>query len=297
MSNLKPTNDFVFKKLFGEEKNVDILKDLIQSILPELKIAKVVVNKDVSLERKLITDKLGILDVMATLNDNTKINIEMQVEDLHNTIERSIFYQSGVYHESLAKGVSYINAFKTIGIWITNYDVFKEGPFHEIARLKRDYENIILTDKYELHYIQLSKFKKKCKRISTGLEQWLLFIINENMEEINMVDNKYVKKAEKELEYLSGDEETRRLAELREKAIRDELAAIAQARDEGKSEGFSLGKSEGFSLGISKGKSEGIIEGESQNTIKIAKKMLEKQIDIALIMEITGLTKEEIEKL
>ena len=93
MSNLKPTNDFVFKKLFGEEKNVDILKDLIQSILPELKIAKVVINKDVSLERKLITDKLGILDVMATLNDNTKINIEMQVEDLHNTIERSIFYQ------------------------------------------------------------------------------------------------------------------------------------------------------------------------------------------------------------
>lgn len=92
-----------------------------------------------------------------------------------------------------------------------------------------------------------------------------------------MVDNKYVKKAEKELEYLSGDEETRRLAELREKAIRDELAAIAQARDEGKS--------------------EGIIEGESQNTIKIAKRMLEKQIDIALIMEITGLTKEEIEKL
>ena len=273
MSNLKPTNDFVFKKLFGEEKNVDILKDLIQSILPELKIAKVVVNKDVSLERKLITDKLGILDVMATLNNNTKINIEMQVENLHNTVERSIFYQSGVYHESLAKGISYINAFKTIGIWITNYDVFKEGPFHEIARLKRDYENIILTDKYELHYIQLSKFKKKCKRISTKLEQWLLFIINENMEEINMVDNKYVKKAEKELEYLSGDEETRRLAELREKAIRDELAAIAQARDEGRNEGISYEK------------------------IKFAKKMLEKKMDIALIMEMTGLTKEEIKKL
>ena len=90
MSNLKPTNDFVFKKLFGEEKNVDILKDLIQSILQELQIAKVVVNKDVSLERKLITDKLGILDVMATLNDNTKINIEMQVEDLHLDIYFSI---------------------------------------------------------------------------------------------------------------------------------------------------------------------------------------------------------------
>ena len=88
-----------------------------------------------------------------------------------------------------------------------------------------------------------------------------------------MVDNKYVKKAEKELEYLSGDEETRRLAELREKAIRDELAAIAQEREEGRNEGISYEK------------------------IKFAKKMLEKKMDIALIMEMTGLTKEEIEKL
>ena len=132
-----------------------------------------------------------------------------------------------------------------------------------------------------MHYLQLPKFKQKCKRISNKLEEWLTFISFENMEELKMIENEKVKKAEEELEYLSGDEETRRLAELREKAIRDELAAIAQARDEGKSEGFSLGKS----------------EGESQNTIKIAKKMLEKQIDIALIMEITGLTKEEIEKL
>ena len=26
MENLKPTNDFVFKKLFGAEKNVDIIQ-------------------------------------------------------------------------------------------------------------------------------------------------------------------------------------------------------------------------------------------------------------------------------
>ena len=220
MENLKPTNDFVFKKIFGEEKNVDILKDLIQAILPDLQIYKIKLNKDVTLERKYLTDKLGILDIVAELNDNTKINIEMQVENFYNVIERSIFYQSGVYHDSLKKGEPYTNAFRTIGIWITNYDVFKDGPFHEIARVRRDYENIILTNKYELHYIQLTKFRKKCQRISTKLHQWLTFIINENLEEIRMVDNEYIKKAEEELEYLSGDEEARRLAFLREKAIR-----------------------------------------------------------------------------
>lgn len=44
MENLKPTNDFVFKKLFGADENVDILKDLIQSILPDLPIHKIKTN-------------------------------------------------------------------------------------------------------------------------------------------------------------------------------------------------------------------------------------------------------------
>ena len=269
MENLKPTNDFVFKKLFGAEKNVDILKDLIQAILPDLPIHTIKINKDVSLERKYLTDKLGILDIIAELNDNTKINIEVQVENLYNTIDRSLFYNTGLYHESLKKGVCYNNSFKTIGIWITNYDVFETGPFHEIARLKRDYENIILTDKFELHYIQLTKFKAKCKRISTKLDQWLIFIINEKLEEIKMVDNEYIKKAEEELEYLSGDEETRRLAFLRDKAIRDEISLKAGAREEGKKEA----------------------------SIEIAKKMLENNIEINLISKITELSEEEILKL
>lgn len=88
-----------------------------------------------------------------------------------------------------------------------------------------------------------------------------------------MIKNKYVKKAEKELEYLSGDAETRRLAELREKAIRDELAAIAKARREGREEGIK------------------------KNKIDVAKKMLAKKIDINTIVEVTGLNEEEIRKL
>ena len=285
MENLKPTNDFVFKKLFGADENVDILKDLIQSILPDLPIHKIKINKDVSLERKYLTDKLGILDIVAELNNNTKINIEMQVENLYNTIDRSLFYNTGLHHESLKTGISYNNSFTTIGIWITNFDVFEEGPFHEIARLRRDYENIILTNKFELHYIQLTKFKAKCKRISTKLDRWLTFIINEKLEEIKMVDDKYIKKAEKELEYLSGDEETRRLAFLRDKAIRDEISLKTGAREEG------------FKEGIKQGKEEGKKEGKKEANIEMAKKMLENNIEISIISKITELSEEEILKL
>jgi len=269
MSHLKPTNDFIFKKIFGESKNKDLLKDLLESILTDIKIDKVEVNKDVSLERAHITEKLGILDVMATLNDGIKVNIEMQVKDYYNTVERSLFYGTGILHENLSTGENFADIPRSISIWITNYDIFDDGPFHEKARLKRDYENIILTDKLEFHYIQLPKFKQKCKRVSSKLEEWLTFMINENLEEIKMSNNKYVKKAEEELEYLTGDEEARRLAYLREKAIRDEANAIAHARREG-------------------------IEEEKK---QIAQKMLAEKIDINTIVKVTGLTKEEIKSL
>ena len=193
----------------------------------------------------------------------------MQVADNNNTVDRSLFYGTGVYHENLLSGQDYIESPHTISIWITDYNVFKEGPIHEIAKLKRDYENIELTDKFEFHYIQLPKFRAKCKRISNKLEEWLTFISNENMEEIRMIDNECVKKAEEEYEYLTGDEEIKRLAFLRDKAIRDEVSA----RNYGK----RLGKKE--------------------EKIESAKKMLAKGFDIETIMEITELTKEEIEKL
>ena len=281
MERLKPTNDFLFKKLFGESKNADLLKDLLQAILTDIKIKKVQINKDVSLERKLISEKLGILDIVATLNDSTRVNIEMQVKDYYNTIDRSVFYGTGIYHENLNRGQDYLEMPKSISIWITDYDVFEEGPFHERARLKRDYENIVLTDKLEIHYIQLTKFKEKCKRISNKLEQWLTFIKNENVEEIRMIDNKLVQKAEDEFEYLTGDAETRRLAELREKAIRDEAAGLKSARRKGIEEGIQ----------------QGIEKGIEKQKIETAKKMLAKNISIDIIMEVTELTKEEIEKL
>lgn len=88
-----------------------------------------------------------------------------------------------------------------------------------------------------------------------------------------MIDNEYIQKAEDEFEYLTGDEETKRLAELREKAIRDEEAGLKSARR------------------------KGLEEGVEKNKKDIAKKMLTKGIEIDDIIEITGLTKEEIENL
>ena len=116
-----------------------------------------------------------------------------------------------------------------------------------------------------MHFIQIPKCKKE--DVKTKLDKWVQFIGNISREGVNiaMKDNEEIKKAQEELEYLTGDEEERRLAELREKAIRDEVTNRRGAIEENKKE--------------------------------IAKKMKEENIDIALITRITQLTKEEIEKI
>ena len=84
MEKLKVTNDFVFKKLFGKQENEELLKDLLEAIIE--------VQKEASLEKTLELNKMGILDIKATLNNNTIVNIEMQVQDQKDIIERSLFY-------------------------------------------------------------------------------------------------------------------------------------------------------------------------------------------------------------
>ena len=278
MELLKPTNDYVFKRIFGQKKNSDILKDLLQAILPNWNIKNVEPRQEVQLETDFITDKVCRLDILATLDDGTKVDVEIQMRNYNDIEARSLFYITREYHQSLENGQDYIEIPKSIGIWISNFNVFNdEGPFHEIVRLRRDYENQIFTDKIEMHYLQLPKFKQKCKRISNKLEEWLTFISFENMEELRMIENEKVKKAEEELEYLSGDEAERRIAYLRETAEIDRKFAMTAARDQGREEGRSEGRAKGMA--------------------DVAKKMLEKNMDISLIIEVTGLTKEEIEKL
>ena len=160
---------------------------------------------------------------------------------------------------------------RTIAINILDYELFKEGPFHEIARLKRDYQNRIFTEKIEMHFIQIPKFKKEKRGVKIKLEQWMQFISQTNQREVElaMKENKEIKKVNDEYEYLTGDAAERRLAFLRDKAIRDEKSIRQGGREEGRKE----------------------------KQIEIAKELLRKGMKLEEIVEITELSKEEIEKI
>ena len=283
MKNLNLTNDFVFKKVFGKKGNESILKDLLEAIL-KIKIKKIELQTEVELERELIDDKTGVLDIEATIDDNTIIDIEMQMRNQYNMKERSLFYWAGLYYTALKKKGEYKENKRVITINIVNFDMFKEGPYHEKIELRREYKNILLTNKLEIHFIQLSKFLKEGQEEKDKkMWQWLTFICNKNRKEVERVmkENKEIEKANEELEYLTGDDAVRRIAFLREKAERDYITNMSGARK----------------AGLEMGREEGRKEGEKEKTIEIAKEMLAKGIEIELIKEITKLTEEELENI
>ena len=86
---------------------------------------------------------------------------------------------------------------------------------------------------------------------------------------------------------------------------RDTYNQIEYARETGREEGLKVGREEGLEEGHKKGheegKEEGLKEGRAegvkQNSFDIAKRMLEKGIDIETISELTGLTEKEISEL
>ena len=170
------TEDYIFKRVFGKKGNEDILKDLL-----EIKIEEIEVIIGAEIEKENIEDKLGIIDLKATINKETTVDIEIQVRDYHNMIERSTFYIAGLYHTGLKRGEAYEENNKVIGINILMFNIFDWKKFHSKGLLKENELNKVMTDKLELHFLELPKLIENKEEGNKRLRQWLEFIYNKRI--------------------------------------------------------------------------------------------------------------------
>ncbi len=128
---LSPKLDVVFQALFGEVGNERITKEFLEAIL-ERKIKEVDLSGNIVLRRENKDDKMGVLDVLAKINDNEYVNIEMQVADKDNLLERILYYWARVYTRNIKKSEDYIELKKTIEILIVDFEIkkLKELEYH-----------------------------------------------------------------------------------------------------------------------------------------------------------------------
>lgn len=293
MEKLSMKSDIVFKAFFS--RNEKFLKSFLDAILGEnVKIKKVM--HDVRLEQLTKEMKYGVLDLDVELESGELINVEMQLRDNHNIEERTTFYASKKIVEQLEPKGKYEDLKKVIVIAILNYSFIKLPQYVtetvRVAKVDKKYE-INNTVKY--YYIELEKFRNQNPDMEEKINQWLAFIDMERGDLLEMAKekNKEIKEATDAYEVLTGDDEIKRIAEIRLMSELEEQSALATARAKGTEEGLKQGKEEG----LKQGKKEGLKQGKKQKQKEIAKRMLSKGINIEEIIELTKLSKEEIEKL
>ncbi len=301
VKTLSPKLDVVFQALFGEVGNESITKGFLEAIL-ERKIDSIDLSKNPILRREFKEEKLGVLDIIAKLDKNEICNIELQIVDKKNIIERILYYWSRLYSRQIKSGEDYKILQKAIVILITDFKIenLEELDYHSRWKIMEDKQGkkIILTQKLEIDIIELPKIIGKEKE-QDNLLDWLYFLENPKSERVTekMKENENLKEAVKKLDNLSEDEKMQRIADLRQKAIMDEKAIYEKGLEIGIEKGMKEGMKEGIQRGIEKGIEKGIMEGSQKEKIEIAKKMLELKIDKETIAKATGLTEQEIEKI
>lgn len=263
--NLK--NDIIFNTFFSRKGNEDFLIDFLQSLL-KIEIVKIKIREEVNLEKLAKTEKGGRLDLQAELNNGIIVNIELQIRNQNNIENRTLLYGAKIISREVKRGTDYKNINQVIMINILDYEMlgFNEYVSETVTVLDKHREFEIING-IKWYFIELPKFRKAHPNMDETLNQWLAFIDDYDKGAIEMAEkkNKTLERARLEMNYLTGDEEIRRLAELREKWEMDEADAKAYALDKQK--------------------------------IEIAKKLLKLNVDIDKIMEATGLSKEEIDQI
>ena len=274
---LSPKVDFVFKKIFGNEKHPNILISFLNAVIKPTDLIKSVQIKNTDIEKEHIEDKYSRLDIKAVTNNGEHINIEIQVKNEYNMIKRSLYYWSKMYEGQLTKGQDYDTLSRTICINILDFKYLKNDNFHNCYRLKEKNTNEELTDVMELHFIEIPKLRKleNSEDISDMLEAWITFIESPTSELIDKLEMSLdeIKEAKEELVRLSGNDKERERYEKRFESLLEQNSLLANAEKKG----------------IEKGRKEGIIE--------IAKNLILNGLDNDLIIKSTGLSLKEITEL
>jgi len=270
-------NDIVFQELFGNQKNSSITAHLISLI-----IGREIHNIDLDANKIMLGKgkdaKTGRLDIRAKFNDGEECNIELQVAPYKYMTKRMLDYWAMMYASKISIGESYKVLKPIISILIADYklDELKDvDKYHTTWNLReREYHNKIITRDMELHILEIPKIKEN-EILKDELAQWLRFIEEPGNEEVEkfMNENKYLKQAMEELAHLSGEPGFQRIIEARVGFLRDQKTFEVCAKEEGRE------------------------QGRKEEKIKMAQKLLKLNMPIEQIVEITELSKEEIEKL
>lgn len=218
------TNDFLFKSLL--QKNRKVLKALVASLmhLRMEDITSIEISNPIELGRS-VTNKTFYLDLRLTLNENTIINLEMQVLNEGFWQERSIGYLARNF-DHLERGEDYSRTKTVIHIGFLDFDL-PDIPleFYGTYKLLNVKNGAKYSDKFTLSVVNLKHIDLATEEDKKyHIDKWAALFKATTWEEIKMIAGKdeYLNEASSELFKRLADLAVLEECEARERYYRDQ---------------------------------------------------------------------------
>lgn len=287
---LDPKCDLTFKRIFGSEKNKNILIHFLNDIL-EFKGQKEIEEVEflsTIMDPEIASDKQSIVDILCKDSIGNRFVIEMQVAKDKGFEKRAQLYAAKAYSRQLDKSGKYIDLKKVYFIAISNNDLFPEEVSYKSSHTIRDIEtNGHYLKDLQFIFIELTKFQKsKVEELENIVERWCYFFkyaeetTDEDLKKI-AEQEPIIKLAYNELDKSSWTEKDLVAYEERILDIQKEAGIWAQRLDDAK----ALGREQGRE------------EGGKEKAELIARNLLKLGVSTEIITKTTGFSSKEIEKL
>jgi len=216
------TNDYLFRALL--QRNNFVLRGLIASLLhlTDSDIKSVVITNPIHLGES-ITDKTFILDINVILNNDTIINLELQVINQGNWKERSLSYLCRSF-DQLKSGESYLAVKPAIQIGLLNFTLFEDAPeFYATYQMRNNRTNQLYSDKLRISVLDLSRIDLVTEVDQRyHLDDWAKLFNATTWEDLKMLaqNNEHIAEAASTIYELSEEEQIRLQCLAREDFLR-----------------------------------------------------------------------------
>ena len=272
-------NDRAFKEVFLKPNNSDLLKALLEFIL-KIKIDKLEIKKT-----ELLSGNVNIKDkrvdaIVHTGNKKIEIEINSQNKDYLHT--RSTAYICNIYQSNASVGDTYNEDTDIIQVNLT-WGLGRNNEEMKIFKIMNEkgelYVKNFIIYEINMDYYDKIWYSKNEEEIKKN--QYMIMLDLDKKELKNMPKDKIVDKYITNVTIVNDDPEFQKYMSEEEDKKKIQNSLLSEAKEEG------------ISQGIEQGYTSGINDGIKQT----AKNMLNKNMPLEDISDITGLSIEEINEL
>ena len=272
--------DFGFKRIFGTDPNKELLINFLNSLFDGEEVIKDVKYLNSENVGDVYTERKAIFDVYCENEKGEKFIVEMQNAYQTYFKDRSLFYSTFPIREQAPKGSDWNFCLKKVYVVaLLNYKMSDEAfdssdTIHTIALMDTK-TNKVFNAKLMFKYVEVGRFDKTDEELTSLSDKWMYVLKN-----LSRLNNRPAALCEKIFSKLFAAASVARFTPTELREYEDSLKAYRDIKNS-----------------LDTAKEEGREEGREQRNIEIAKKMLAAGMHIDIIINMTDLSKDEIEKL